>query len=285
MRLVSSARFHAILGIAILVGSTAQAATKDRPLTKTKFDPGAKQVDMFDGIEEGLIDVKMIAKNSLEGNLLIHNSQQEPLSVKIPEGFVGVPVLPQYDGGGGGAGGETGGAGGGGGQAVGGGAGGLGGGGGGFGGGGGGLGGGGGGFFSIPPERTLRVPYKSVCLEHGKPEPRPRMTYKVIRVEEFTEDAVVQTLVHMVGTGRLDQASAQAAAWHLANGMSWQQLASKKYNRVAAPDTPYFSIAQLRGAQMVVSTAQQIVKNQSEASETEPAQTEQAPATRVRRRR
>ncbi len=100
--------------------------------------------------------------------------------MKLPETFLAVQVLKTGCSGWrtrcGGLGGGLGGGGQGGGQAqtAGGGAGGgLGGGLGGMGGGG--QGGAGGGFFSIPPEKTVYVPYTSVCLEHGKVEPAPRL--------------------------------------------------------------------------------------------------------------
>ena len=100
--------------------------------------------------------------------------------------------------GGGGMGGGMGGMGGG--QMMGGGMGGMGGGmmggmGGGMGGmgmGGGMMGGGGGGFFSIPPEKTVQVPLTTVCLEHGKAEPRTKMTYKLVKLEEYTSDPALQ---------------------------------------------------------------------------------------------
>lgn len=242
-----------------------------RPLTKTKFDPTAKRVQMFDAIDEGQIEVKVIAKNALGGKLLFENKTSEALTVELPDAFVGVQVLNQGLGGGGLGGGGLGGGGlgggqgggfgqGGGGQGFGGGAGqgggGLGGGGLGGGGlGGGGLGGGGGGgFFSIPPERVVSVPYNSVCLEHGKKDPNPRMTYKLVPVEKFTADSRVKELCKLVAQGRIDAGAAQAAAWNLANKMSWQQLAAKQHIR-STSRTPYFSRAQLMLAQRIVSEA------------------------------
>jgi hypothetical protein len=124
----------------------------------------------------------VIPQSQFGGKVLITNTTNTPVSVKVPEAVVGVQVFPQALGGGmGGLGGGMGGMGGGmggmggmgGGQMMGGG---MGGGmAGGMGGGGmGGLGGGaagGAGFFSIPAERTVSVPMTSVCLEHGKANP------------------------------------------------------------------------------------------------------------------
>lgn len=89
----------------------------------------------------------------------------------------------------------------------------------------------------------------------GKPEPRPKNSYRLVPVEEYTEDPVLQTLIRMVAAQQIDPAVAQAATWHIANGMSWRELAAKKYDRVAAPDVPYFNRAQLFAAQSLVSVA------------------------------
>lgn len=251
-----SARFVAALamvaGVHLVSSQFVEAA---RPITKTKFDPDARQVEMFEAMESGEIKTNPIAKNSLGGNLLITNETDEPLTVKLPQGFVVAPLaqIGGFGGGGIGGGGLGGGQQGGGQQAAGGGAGQQ-------GGIGGGQGAGGGGFFSIPPKKTLSVPYTSVCLQHGLDEPHPRSNYVVIPSEKFSDDPALLTLIDMVGTGKVNPAAAQAAAWHLSDGMSWQQLAAKRYKRVAAPDTPYFSHAQLMGAQQVVATAKQLAE-------------------------
>jgi hypothetical protein len=220
--------------------------------------------------------------------VLIENKTDQPLTVELPEAVVGVQVLPQGMGGGFGFGdtdsGSGGGQGGGQNQAFGGG--GLGGGGlggGGFGGGGfggGGFGGGGGGFFSIPPESKVRLPYKSVCLEHGKKDPHPRVQYKLVRVEEFTDKPELQELIKLVGSGKLDAQSAQAAAWHLANNMSWQALSAKTYDRVGTRDTPYFSQQQLAVAQSLVAAA----RSKAEEAAAGEKKADEQPVSRVRER-
>ncbi|MFG0335277.1 MAG: hypothetical protein ACF8TS_18110 [Maioricimonas sp. JB049] len=240
----------ALLSFGVVAASAATAATKNRrPITKPGFDESAPRIGLFEGIEAEALDVRMIPKDSLGGQLLIENKTDQPITVEMPDAIVGVHVLPQLDdfGGGGDLGG--GGGGGGGNQAVGGGGGGFGGGGGQFGG------GGGGGFFSIPAERVVRVPYRSVCLEHGKPDPRPKNTYRVVPVTDYTDDPVLQTVIRMVAAQEIDPAVAQAATWHIASGMSWRELAMKKYDRVAAPDVPYFNRGQLFAAQSLVSVA------------------------------
>lgn len=274
----------------VFAASSVLAASKDkRPITKPKFDPDAARIGLIEGMEQKALEVKVIAKDAMEGNLLVENTTDKPLTVELPEAFVGVQVLPQGFGGGVGSGGlgagGGGGLGGGGGQnqAFGGGGGGLGGGG--FGGGGlgGGGFGGGGGFFSVQPGQIVRVPYQSVCLEHGKADPHPRVEYTIVAVDKYTDNPQLQELINLVGAGKLNPESAQAAAWHLANGMSWRELAAKKYDRVGAPDTPYFSPRQLLGAQEIVAAAKHRVeekakqKGEPENARTLPVRTLAAP--------
>lgn len=247
----------------------AQAGKKSRPipLSAARFDPSAKQVDIFEAIDEKSIDVQVIPKDEFGGNILVSNPGEEPLTVKVPAGFVALPVLAQFGGagglGGGGYGGgtDTGGGGGGQQQAMGGGM--MGGG---MGGmmGGGMMGGGGMGMFSVPPETTVRVAFTSVCLEHGKPAPNPRVPYRLVRMEDYTKDPLLQKLIVFVGTGKLDKASAQAAAWHVANGMSWAELAAKQQEHIRSASTPYFSFAQLQYAQQLVGIAVAEVKKDKE---------------------
>ena len=117
----------------------------------------AEAVELFEGIDKGLLEARLIPRNADGGNLFIANKSDRPLTVKLPKAFAAVQVLKQGFGGqGGGVGGAQNGSGGG--QSLGGGAGagGLGGGLGGFGG------GGGAGLFTVAPEETAKIPMKSV---------------------------------------------------------------------------------------------------------------------------
>ena len=247
------------------LSATSDAAKPKGFIQNPQYIPEAVHIDLFDGIDNEELGVKMVAMNAQGGNLLIENKTDQPLTVDMPESLVGMHVLAQFGGGGGGFGGGGAGGGGGGGQSTGGGT--SGGGGSGFSGGGGGN--GGGGFFSIPPERTIKVPYKSVCLEHGKPEPKPRMNYQVVRTEEFTQDPVLQELLTLVAQQKIHPQIAQAAAWHLADEMTWEELSQLKYDRVGAPDVPKFSYQQLLAAQSLVSTAHRLASERDEQPESE----------------
>lgn len=266
---------------------------KYSPITKLTLIPSAEKVELFKGMEDGQLETKVIAKGPFGGSLLITNKTDLPLTVDMPQAFATVHVLKQFGGGGGLGGGGLGGGGLGGGQGggLGGGGqqnqgGGLGGGqGGGLGGGGlggGGLGGqgagGGGGFFSIPPEKTVKLPYISVCLEHGKADPTPQASFKIVPLEDYTQDEVLRQLITMVASGRLPAQSAQAAVWTRTDNMSWQELASKAKFDVVRGKVPYFHTNDLRAAQMIVTTAE------GRAKEAAKARGEEQPQQRVRGR-
>ena len=211
--------------------------SKRKVVPAQKVNESLDHIDVFEGIESGVLDVKMIPKDAMGGNMLIENKGDKPLNVDFPAAFIGKQVLKQFGGGGGG--GQQGGFGGGGQQ----------------GGQQGGGGGGGGGFFSVPADKVVRVTYRSVCLEHGKPEPTSRMTYRIGKVEEISSDPVLMETLKMVSNGQLDPQAGQAATWHLTDKMSWDQLAAKAIPHIGRPSTPYFSAETLARAQNIHTAA------------------------------
>lgn len=264
------------LGCVLALGTAVSQAGKlsQRPIKKLSFDPKAEQVELFSAIEQEIVDYTMIMQDSKEGTLFIENKTDKPVSVQMPLSLVGVQVLPQFDDGL--SGGSSTGGGGGAQQSVGGG---------GQTGFGGGMNTGGAGFFSIPAQKMIAVPLKTVCLEYGKKEPTPKAEYKLVRAEEFTEDATLQELLVLIGTGKINQDVAQAAAWHISNKMSWAELASKTRNNLGpAGPQRFFSDAHLFAAQNIVATAQaKAIEKQEDvtASSSTPA----APAVAPRRTR
>lgn len=264
----------ASLAFAAIPGTFAAEKAERKPVMRhLKYDPTAPKSGLFEAMDEGKVSVRLVSKDEFEGHLLVENKTDAPLTIELPEAFVGVQVLAQgFGGGGGGFGGQgggmggMGGQGGGQGQASGGGFGGQGGQGGGFGGQGGQ--GGGQGFFSIPVATIAKVPVTSVCLEHGKKSPRASMNYTIVRPDKYSSDPRVHEVCKLVGTGKIDRATAQAAAWHVCNNMSWEQLSQKMYNHVGSPDTPYFSRSQLMAAQSMVAAVDVRVAENKEKNET-----------------
>ncbi len=251
------------LALTAIHGTNASEKARKPVMKQLKYDPSLPTSGLFEAMEAEQIGVRLVTKNEFEGHLLVENKTDAPMSIQMPEAFVGVQVLPQFGGGGGGNGGGGGtGGGGGGGQSTGGGGGGIGG-----GGGGGGGSGGGGGFFSVPAGTVAKVPVTMVCLEHGKKTPNQRLNYTIVRPEKFSSDPRVHEICRMVGTGQLDRASAQAAAWHISNDMSWNDLASKSIEHYGSPRTPYFTPAQLAAAQSIVAGADYRVAARKERGE------------------
>lgn len=291
---MSSGRVGVLAVCAVLALNLAGTGAVKRPIRKLSYDPSARTVELFEGLETGDLEATVVLKNPHEGNVFLENKSDQPITVRLPSAVAAVQVLKQGFGGGGLGGGGLGGGGlgggggglggGGGGQAGGGGfgGGGLGGGGGGLGGGGGGFGGGGGGgLFSIPPEKTAQVPLVTVCLEHGKADPTPRMHYKLVKIEDYTADPVLRELLVMIGTGRIDKMVGQAATWHLTDDMSWDKLAAKSMRRAIGglPPERYFSNEQLLAAQQLVSQAK------ANARERQKAEGEEGVRNRIPERR
>ena len=247
--------------LAALVGpfSSTQGAS---PASSARAASAA--IDLFAAQATGQIEVQPILQDSTAGTVVIANKTGAPLSIRLPDAFAGVPVLAQRGRGvGGGAGnlGATGGAN----QRIGGAF-----------GGGGGLGGGGigggGGVFSIAPERASKLKFAAVCLDHGKPDPNPRVAYKLVPIDAATSDDRVIEVVKMLGRDDIDQPEAQAAAWHFASGLGWQQLADKiGVKHLSGATVPYFSSAQLERARHIAS---QVAKGAAESGRLSPSREE-----------
>jgi hypothetical protein len=221
------------------------------PVSKTVDKETGPAVGLFEAMASGDIEVTVVAKDAKEGMLTVKNKANKPLTIKLPEAFAAVPVLAQRGGARGGAGGMGG---------MGGGMGGMGGmqgmGGGMMGGGMGGMGGGmmgggmgGGGMFSVAPEKVAKGAITLVCLDHGLKDPNPHVPYKLIPLESYAKNAEVTEVVKMLARGELDQHSAQAAAWHLQNGLTWEELTNKiGAKHLNGSVEPYFNAVNLQRA-------------------------------------
>lgn len=268
--------FHLVLSLAAVLPLAVVQVKAAEPVDESQA------VELFQAMEEGLVEVKLVPKNSLESSLSVTNKTNRPIVVDMPSAFAGVPVLAQPPMGGFGGGGFGGGPGGGGfgGGAFGGddmGRGGRGGRGGmdsGRGGGnsggnqsiGGGMGGGrmggmgggmggrrGGGMFSIAPNKTHKEAVRTVCLEHGKKEPRSTVKYTIVPIDSYTDNKTTQVLCEMLGDKDLDQNAVQVAVWSAENGMTMEELAAK--TRQTSRNNPvesYFKPGELQlGAELL----------------------------------
>jgi hypothetical protein len=249
-----------LFGLLLITASPPLVFAATGGKASNRADQPAKQVELFQAMDDGEVDVKFIARSDRAARVIIKNNTKQPLALKLPEAFAGVPVVAQLGGrGGGGFGGGGrggGGFGGGGQQSVGGG----------FGGGGGGLGGGGGGgFFSIPPEDTGKINVPVVCLDHGLRNPSSSAPYRIVPADAHVDNPAVVELMKAFGRGELNQAAVQAAAWHLNNDMSWQELAAKLQGTRRSPSRPpYFTPDQIRAGMAYAAEASRLAELNAE---------------------
>jgi hypothetical protein len=254
-----SLRLACVVGAFALPGLLLAA----QPRAKSDAAPApAEQVELFKAMKDGLVEVKLIPKDSTQSKVLITNKTQKPLSVKLPDVFAGVPVLAQAAGAGqprqrsssssnnnqnqdlgGGMGGMMGGMGG-------------------------GMGGGGMGMFNIAPEKVGQFDVTTVCLQHGKREPNPKVPYELRPIEASTEKPAVHELCRMLGNGQVSQRAAQVAAWNLNNNMSMPELAAKQLRFADGRSTPYFSPAEIQAGLKTVFVATRMAEERAKAKAT-----------------
>jgi hypothetical protein len=273
MSRVASILFSGFFAGALIVSASSQSAVAADSASATSASASGVP-DLFEAEAQQLVSVRYIPNDAKSAQIIVTNRTKRPLTLRLPVAFAGIPVLAQMGGmggmgGGGNQGGFAAGGIGGGPQTTAGGAGGLGGQG--MNGmGGGGMGMGGGGAFSIPPEktRTFRVP--TVCVEYGKREPTSRMPYKLVKAETFSSDPKLTLVLESLGRGELPQKVAQAAAWHISNGLTWEKLAAEKIDHAGGiPDEPYFTQAELGMAYRLVAVATEETRRRQPSGQSE----------------
>jgi hypothetical protein len=256
----------AVILIPALLIAAERRASKSSPDATT-----AETVEMFSAIEKGQIAVKLIPKDSTQSRVMIENKTDQPLNVKLPETFAGVPVLAQRAGGGGG-GGSSRSSGTSSNQSMGGGMGGMG------GGGGGGM---GGGMFNVAPEKVGQFRVPTVCLEHGKGEPNAQIPYEIKPIESVTNKPAVAELCRMVGTNQLNQRAAQAAAWFLNNDISWKDLAAKRYRHAnGAIGESYFSPAEIQTGMQIAKAALKVAEDKQQENQYPTSSSQTSPGSK-----
>jgi len=218
--------------------------------TAAQPDP-ADAVDLFQAIDKGQVDVKVIPKDSSQLRVMIENKTDKPLTVKLPDAFAAVPILAQNAaparnnnnknnnqnqgvGGGMGMGGMGMGGMGMGGMGM------------------------GGGMMNIAPEKVGQLKaVATVCLDYGKGEPRAAIPYVIKPIDDYTTQPGVREVCEMLGKGQVNQRVAQVCAWHLNNGLSWEKLASKQLRFADGSTRPYFTPQEIQAAMRVSAVAVQ----------------------------
>lgn len=268
--------------VLLLVGLVTLPGARTAPIRQFQIDRSAAIVPLFEGEAAEQFAIRIHPLNANQANVIVTNTTAEALNVALPKAAVGVHVLPQFNGNGNGFfgqqngngifGNDTGQANGanvlaqaiggtmqpgqnqnqnpfGQGPGV------------------------GNGFPSLPPEwaekkdlaqyggivtippgKAIQLSLRSVCLNYGRPEPMPKMTYRLVPVEKYSNDPVLAELLESYGP-RVDQDAMQAAAWHVANKMDWKQVSNLPLRSLAATSAKLFQPKDVQAAQRLVDAA------------------------------
>jgi hypothetical protein len=251
--------------------ATVAVAASRQSVKKPPQDPNIPAVELFDAIEQGLVETSVIAKNSHEASVFVTNKSDAAVTVQFPKAVVAVQVLKQrFAQRIGGPGGNNGPGGTGQAQPIGGGQQLM----------GGNQNGQGAGFnngngvnmngpiFSVPSQATVQVPLTTVCLAHGKPEPRARLKYQLVKLEDYSNDPVLHETLKLFASGASDLQTAQAAAWHLTDNMSWDELRDKQIERLIFEPVPFFGEGKVDAARDLVGQARAKAKEMPRSVQT-----------------
>jgi len=233
-----SQRFSGLGGVVLLLLSSAIAcgAEGEPAGSYGRQEPSPRQqsVDLFSAITNKQVDVKFIARDDKHSMVRIKNSTEQPITVRLPEAFVGTPV--PYDRG---QSGYT--------QTV------------------------GGSFYDetpgamsreddaatlrVEPGREAELPVRTVCLDPGLPPPRPDLSYQIRPVASHTGNPALYELCRMLGQPGTNQNASQAAAWYLDDGLSWAALGAMHTPSPQGRLIPVFTASDIRLAKKLAAKA------------------------------
>ncbi len=230
-------------------------ADTDRPVRKLGYDPTASVVDLLSPDAQEKLRVRVVPQDEFQSRIVIENLTDEPITVRLPQAVAAVHTIPKPDvdpsprirtanppeaeeeqtqGNA---------------QAV--------------------VGtfgpmnGQANGFphqsakasaFTIPAKGKVMIALHSVCAEHGKRSPIARMTYQLKALDKQVENETLREIIQAYDPAKTDSLAFQAVVWHLADGMSWEDLARKTIN-TAGGLHPYFTRDQLIEAQRLLEKA------------------------------
>ncbi len=255
------ARWAMLVGISV-VSLPLMAADGQKSQARKKGATG-EIVDMFAAIENGQIKVQIFPRDATQARLVVTNETDQPISVALPPAFAATPVLAQFNNpvqaakspqpvgvapqGNNGPGlpnfnnpiGRNNG----GGPAIAGlnplGA-----------------------LFNIPPEKVEQVKLKAVCLQAERAQPNPRVAYEVKPLAAVCDKPALYEICRLLSDPSVSQKALQAAAWHYANGLSWDDLAAKRMKNPWGPSPLYFTKAEIQQAKKLAEAAEKKVEGQ-----------------------
>lgn len=125
-----------------------------------------------------------------------------------------------------------------------------------------------GGFFNVPAGKTVRLKLTAVCLQYGRRDPNPRVTYDIQRFENVIDKPELRKLLEGLGSGKYGQTEAQIAAWHWTEGMSWGELADVKIRYMNGQERPQFSRGEVQRARRIAERLEEKVRKETEGTGT-----------------
>jgi hypothetical protein len=86
-------------------------------------------------------------------------------------------------------------------------------------------------------------------------------------IDTCSSDPRLQDVMTALASGAISQKVAQAAAWHISSGRTWEQLAAEVISMAGGdPDVPFFTPAELAAAQRLVDASAKRHKPSGESS-------------------
>jgi hypothetical protein len=128
--------------------------------------------------------------------------------------------------------------------------------------------------YKLHPKKYILETVRTVCLEHGKADPTPKMKYEMRPLSDVTQRKEVQVLCELRGNDAVHPDVLQAATWNLNNDMSWDDLNAKEIRSLSSR-RPYFDSGVLEAARRVVDEAM-IVGEQMQKEEDKQKQEKEA---------
>jgi hypothetical protein len=258
---------HSLAMVAFLVSITGLSLRAESPAKPAKNDPLPQ--DVFAAIAAGDLEVGVVPRDERRLTIQMKNKTDRPLTIQMPPALAAAPILAQqpfpFPGGGfpnpnanrnqqapqqlglpGGQGNNGGNL----------------------------FGGNRGGIFNIPAGRAIKIKADCVCLEYGKPEPDTRMKYELKPLASVCDKPELVAVLQSLGSEQINQRVAQAAAWHLTNDLSWDQLANLIQRQVGGVKEMQFQTSEVAAAKSYLQRlpAQQQPKQTNERSPGESAQ-------------
>jgi hypothetical protein len=77
---------------------------------------------------------------------------------------------------------------------------------------------------TVPAGQEIKLGLPAVCLNYGMPDPKPSNRFELMDVAEYSNDARSQKALRSLATLGTGRRVAQVVMWHVANGLSVQQI-------------------------------------------------------------